>query len=63
MVRRAVQIAKEQDRTNMMGYVNVANQLGISTQRDTSTYHPSWVHRQMRNGDLFGEDGDSSRRF
>lgn len=58
MLRKAVQIAKEQGRMNTRGYINVANQLGISTQRDTSTYHTSWVHRQMRNGVFFDEDGD-----
>ncbi|GFN12819.1 RING finger protein [Aspergillus tubingensis] len=28
------------------GYVNVADQLGLSGIRDCSTYHPYWVHRQ-----------------
>lgn len=29
------------------GYVNIASQLGLSGQRDYSTYHPHWVRRQF----------------
>ena len=29
------------------GYVNVADQLGMTGQRDYSTYHPFWVDRQL----------------
>jgi hypothetical protein len=28
------------------GYVNVAGELGISSERDMSTYHQPWVARQ-----------------
>ncbi|PWY86265.1 RING finger domain protein [Aspergillus heteromorphus CBS 117.55] len=28
------------------GYVNVADQFGLSRMRDYSTYHPYWVHQQ-----------------
>ena len=31
---------------NEEGYVNVAGELGLSGQRDMSTYHPFWVRRQ-----------------
>lgn len=33
-------------RVNEEGYVNVASQLGLSGQRDYSTYHQHWVRRQ-----------------
>ncbi|KAK5175661.1 uncharacterized protein LTR77_000800 [Saxophila tyrrhenica] len=32
---------------NEEGYVNVANQLGLSGDRDYSTYHPYWVRKQF----------------
>lgn len=35
---------------NADGYVNVAAELGISGQRDYSTYHSFWVGRQQREG-------------
>lgn len=37
---------------NEEGYVNVASQLGISGERDYSTYHSFWVRRQARAGEL-----------
>lgn len=36
--------------TNEDGYLNVANQLGLSGHRDYSTYHPFWVRQQFRRG-------------
>ncbi|KAF1839127.1 hypothetical protein BDW02DRAFT_564110 [Decorospora gaudefroyi] len=36
---------------NEDGYVNVAGQLGLSGQRDYSTYHSFWVQRQRRGYD------------
>ena len=36
---------------NAEGYVNVASQLGISGQRDMSTYHQPWVQRRF--GDAY----------
>ncbi|KAE9968939.1 hypothetical protein BLS_005601 [Venturia inaequalis] len=42
------------------GYVNVAEQLGVSTTRDYSTYNPYWVRQQSRGGvdvgELYDED-------
>ncbi|KAH7359982.1 hypothetical protein BKA66DRAFT_471523 [Pyrenochaeta sp. MPI-SDFR-AT-0127] len=35
---------------NEDGYVNVAGQLGLSGQRDYSTYHPFWVRRHLGHG-------------
>lgn len=43
---------------NSEGYVNVASQLGLSEERDYSTYHPFWVRRQARQGNI-----DSSWRY
>ncbi|KAL9097243.1 MAG: hypothetical protein Q9165_000670 [Trypethelium subeluteriae] len=37
---------------NAEGYVNVAEQLGISQERDLSTYHQSWVRQQQKAGKL-----------
>ncbi|KAL9078066.1 MAG: hypothetical protein Q9157_003005 [Trypethelium eluteriae] len=37
---------------NAEGYVNVAEQLGISQERDTSTYHQPWVRQQQKAGKL-----------
>ncbi|KAF2490706.1 hypothetical protein BU16DRAFT_469843, partial [Lophium mytilinum] len=37
-------------KVNEDGYVNVASQLGLSGERDYSTYHPFWVQRQARYG-------------
>lgn len=34
-------------KVNAEGYVNVASQLGLSGQRDYSTYHQHWVRRQF----------------
>ena len=34
-------------KVNEEGYVNVASQLGMSGQRDYSTYHSPWVRRQF----------------
>ncbi|KAH7094682.1 hypothetical protein FB567DRAFT_430261 [Paraphoma chrysanthemicola] len=35
---------------NEDGYMNVAGQLGLSGERDYSTYHPFWVRRQLGYG-------------
>jgi hypothetical protein len=35
---------------NEDGYVNVAGQLGLSGERDYSTYHQYWVRRQLGSG-------------
>ncbi|KAI5252623.1 hypothetical protein E4T42_03276 [Aureobasidium subglaciale] len=50
---------------NRDGYVNVADQVGMSTRRDYSTYHDYWVRAQLRDGllddggyDLDYEDDD-----
>jgi hypothetical protein len=40
--------AAKSDFVNEEGYVNVAGEFGISTERDMSTYHPFWVARQRR---------------
>lgn len=37
---------------NEEGYVNVASQLGLSGERDYSTYHQYWVRRHL--GDYGG---------
>ncbi|KAF2663819.1 hypothetical protein BT63DRAFT_483986 [Microthyrium microscopicum] len=43
---------------NEDGYVNVARQVGMTGQRDYSTYHQHWVNRHVRGsgdrGDYFG---------
>ncbi|KAI5209393.1 hypothetical protein E4T39_00699 [Aureobasidium subglaciale] len=41
---------------NRDGYVNVADQVGMSTRRDYSTYHDHWVRAQLRDG-LLDEGG------
>lgn len=38
------------------GYVNIADQLGISGRRDYSTYHSFWVRREHRAGNIDSED-------
>ncbi|KAL8945959.1 MAG: hypothetical protein Q9222_007579 [Ikaeria aurantiellina] len=43
-------IMKEGRKVNEEGYVNIAEQLGLSGPRDTSTYHPYWVRRQQSMG-------------
>ncbi|KAK6005586.1 hypothetical protein QM012_007228 [Aureobasidium pullulans] len=43
---------------NRDGYVNVADQVGMSSRRDYSTYHDYWVRRQQRNGLLDDDDYD-----
>jgi hypothetical protein len=40
-------IAKDGGAVNQEGYVNVGSQLGLSGERDMSTYHPYWVRRQF----------------
>ena len=45
--------ARERGVKNMEGYVNVADELGISRVRDTSTYHDFWVRQQVRRGATF----------
>jgi hypothetical protein len=40
---------------NEDGYVNVAGQLGLSGERDYSTYHQFWVRRQFGSGRRRGE--------
>ena len=40
------------------GYVNVAEDLGLSTQRDYSSYHSFWVRRQARGGVNVGDWDD-----
>jgi hypothetical protein len=42
-----LKIAVGKGRVTGEGYVNVAEQLGMSTRRDYSTYHPQWVRRQF----------------
>ena len=37
---------------NEEGYVNVAEELGISQERDLSTYHQPWVRQQQKAGNL-----------
>ncbi|KAH0368468.1 hypothetical protein KCU65_g4004, partial [Aureobasidium melanogenum] len=43
---------------NRDGYVNVAEQVGMSSRRDYSTYHDYWVRAQRRNGLLDDDDYD-----
>lgn len=38
----------KQGSVNEEGYVNVASELGLSTQRDMSTYHQPWVNKTHR---------------
>jgi hypothetical protein len=35
---------------NEDGYVNVAGQLGLSSERDYSSYHQFWVRRHLGRG-------------
>lgn len=44
---------------NENGYVNVASQLGLSSQRDYSTYHQFWVRRHLGSGSR----GSRGRRY
>ncbi|GME63194.1 ring finger domain protein [Neofusicoccum parvum] len=37
---------------NADGYVNVASQLGLSGERDYSTYHSFWVRQEARRGNI-----------
>ncbi|KAH0356186.1 hypothetical protein KCU83_g1261, partial [Aureobasidium melanogenum] len=43
---------------NRDGYVNVADQVGMSSRRDYATYHDYWVRAQRRNGLLDDDDYD-----
>jgi hypothetical protein len=45
---------------NDEGYVNVASELGISRQRDMSSYHQHWVRREFGGGygDRYGDYDD-----
>ena len=43
-------------RIGVDGYVNVAQELGLSGRRDYSSYHDFWVRRQRRNGEIRDED-------
>jgi hypothetical protein len=38
-------------RVNHEGYVNVGGELGLPTERDTSTYFPRWVRRALRDNE------------
>lgn len=40
------------------GYVNIAQQLGISGKRDYSTYHPFWVRREHRAGRINDDEAE-----
>ncbi|TVY94283.1 hypothetical protein LAWI1_G000464 [Lachnellula willkommii] len=40
---------------NAEGYVNVAGELGLSGQRDMSTYHPFWVRKQQGHDGYYGD--------
>ncbi|KAJ9660275.1 hypothetical protein H2201_007021 [Coniosporium apollinis] len=53
----SVQSVAEKGEVNYEGYVNVAEQLGLSGARDYSTYHPFWVRREGRAGRLPGYEG------
>jgi hypothetical protein len=46
---------------NQEGYVNVAGELGISGQRDTSTYNQFWVRREFSGG--YGGDSRYGGRY
>ncbi|KAF2764075.1 hypothetical protein EJ03DRAFT_332185, partial [Teratosphaeria nubilosa] len=41
---------------NEEGYVNVADQLGLSGRRDYSSYHSYWVRRQAESGAIAWDD-------
>jgi len=43
MVKRVSKVGRK----NAEGYVNVASQLGISGQRDMSSYYRPWVDRRF----------------
>lgn len=40
----------QSNKINGEGYVNVAQELGLSGQRDMSSYHPHWVRQQYGRG-------------
>lgn len=40
-------MVKGKGKVNEEGYVNVGGELGLSAERDYSTYHPYWVRRQF----------------
>ncbi|KAK8218792.1 SWIM zinc finger protein [Phyllosticta capitalensis] len=50
-------------KVNAEGYVNVADQLGISRERDYSTYHDFWVRGQARAGLIPGHWRDFGREY
>ncbi|KAF2142595.1 uncharacterized protein K452DRAFT_270370 [Aplosporella prunicola CBS 121167] len=57
-------IAKTGGTVNAEGYVNVANELGISGERaDYSSYHDFWVRQQARDGLIGHEWRDFGREF
>ncbi len=43
----SVRMVKGKGKVNEEGYVNVGGELGLSGERDYSTYHPYWVRRQF----------------
>lgn len=47
---------------NHEGYVNVSGDLGISQERDMSSYHPFWVARQRGYGGGYGYGRGRRRR-
>ncbi|KAK8175691.1 hypothetical protein IWX90DRAFT_118768 [Phyllosticta citrichinensis] len=54
----AKKVAKK-GKVNAEGYVNVADKLGMSRERDYSTYHDFWVRSEARAGHI----GDEWRHF
>jgi hypothetical protein len=51
-------IAKGAGKLGDEGYVNVAGELGLSGQRDMSSYHQHWVDRQFGGRSYGGYDYD-----
>lgn len=45
-----IRIVAQSGPVNEEGYVNVASQLGISGERDYSTYHQYWVRQHLGRG-------------
>ena len=43
------------------GYLNIAEQLGMSGRRDYSGYHRPWYNRMRRQGEIEDEDDEYTR--
>ncbi|KAL4782371.1 hypothetical protein BJX76DRAFT_291934 [Aspergillus varians] len=54
----SLQLLVSQGEVGEDGYTNVARQMGLSGERDYSTYHQHWVHRHLSYSGWRNFDGD-----